>query len=1245
MKTNHNRSRHPAHRGWFQKLGPKSKAFIAGLLVALVTSPAVSVEISQEPLAVGGNVPGNLALIPSVEFPTILSQANIGPYDVAREYMGYFDPNKCYLYVYSANEPDRFFKPVALAAVHTCADTTSWSGNFMNWAATQTIDPFRIALTGGNRVKDTATETWLQKARFDRSALSYYPDREITDTVQASGASPVSGTWGGLMVRINNLDHQMYFTRSATGTAILDSAESNQVAANVPRVRAYDPTNVDHLLAGKAKVGNVAQDDPYVYAVSIRVQVCVAGLLEPNCKQYSQGAKPEGLIQQYQAKLRYSIFGYLNDSDPARDGGVLRANQKYVGPLVYPPNAVPTTNAQAEWDPTTGVLIRNPDSGAAAATNSAMGISTIADSGVINYLNKFGEMTTKQHKSYDPVSELYYTAVRYFKNQAVVPEYNTVSGTADERYALADGFPVVTDWQDPIQFQCQSNVTLGIGDVYTHRDKNLPSVIGTSSANEPSKPALVAADATVDVVAATQKVAELEGITISNTDFTGRSNSAYIAGLAYDSHTKDIRPDVAGQPATTGKQTLSTFWVDVRENQKLENKAQNQYWLATKYGGFTVPPGFDPYTRTAPLSNSWWWTTGETLANSNGDPRPDNFYVASEADKMVLNLTRAFRKIIADIKGSGGSFAANTTSLETGAAVYQAQYYANSWKGELSSFAVDPATGAITASPTWQASDKFPVWTSRNIQVNAAGTLKPFIYSNLTPSQQTLLGSQAVVDYLRGDRSNEEPNGALRTRQGVLGDIINSQPVYVGKPSDRLYIGATFTGASTYDAYVTAQQARTPVVYVGANDGMLHGFNATTGVETVAFVPNAVFANLKSYTQPNYDHRYFVDGELTVADVYMGGAWKTVLVGTLGRGGRGMFALDVTDPLSVKLLWEKDSVSVPSLGNNLGKPIIAQVANGDWRVLLGNGPNSTTGSAQLVMVAISGGGVTTIDTGVGSDNGLTGVQAWDANKDGFTETAYAGDLKGNMWKIGPLLSGPTSKKVFVAKDSSGNAQPITAAPLVGRRPGTDETWVFFGTGKFLSDADLADKSVQTWYGIIDGGTGPLVQRSILAEQPLTTYIARVISEGTAADLAGKSGWYINLVSPSQAPTGERMVLPNQFQGFTLIGTSRIPDPSDPCKPAGRGFIMAIDPFTGARLQTGFFDVNGDGKVDVADSVTVNGEVVPVSGIGYKNSAPSNPTFVGDVMQVSLDDASKSSTKTYSAVMKVTRVAWRELLGD
>jgi type IV pilus assembly protein PilY1 len=1206
------------------------------VVAGAASGQAANTAVAQSPLTVAGNVPGNLLLVPSVEYPTLDSMANLGNYDSTRAYTGYFDPGKCYLYSYNATETNRYFYPVATTTTRLCTGSSKqWSGNYLNWATTQTIDPFRKALTGGYRVKDTTTETWLEKARFDGSGGSnLFPNRRIPTTGNSSstvlGATPAN--WNDLTYRIYQLGNRMRFTRNG-------NLATDPVIAYDPSV--HTPNSID---ASK------------VYEVSVRVKVCDSSVgLESNCVQYTSGAKPEGLIQKYSEKIRYSVFGYLNDSTITRDGGVLRARQKFVGEFKLDPTTNRlVANTNREWDPSTGVMALNPDPADATATTTAVG-QTIANSGVMNYINKFGQMTTQNHKSYDPVSELYYAAIRYLKRQGNVPEYTSLTGTAAQRYNLADGFPVISNWEDPMQYSCQANALLGIGDVNTHRDKDLPG--STWTTDEPTRPALVTADATVNVNTATQKVAQLEGVAIP-TPFTGRENSAFMAGLAYDAHTKDLRSDLAD------KQTVSTYWVDVREAQVLEPKARNQYWLAAKYGGFDVPENFDPYTRTTALPTSLW-ASSETL--STGDLRPQNFYVASEADKMVDSLTRAFAKIALELPGAGTALASSSSQIEADTKVFQALFYNGTWRGDLRAYTVG-ANGGLTSLWTETAGQKLiarafggrPIYFYNPQGSGSAERYRLFLWANLGSNQQTALGSADVVNYLRGDRSKEQSqtNGTLRTRTGVLGDIVNSNPVYVGKPNAALYERASFTGASSYVEFARNQANRTAAVYVGANDGMLHGFNATTGDETYAFVPNAAILNgLATLSTPSYEHRYFVDGEIVVTDVYDTtgtGSWKTILVGTMGRGGPGVFAFDVTNPLDVKFLWEKSSTDISSLGKNIGRPVITQVANGDWRVILGNGHGTSAGSAQLVMINAITGAVTTADTGATGSNALSAVLARDTDGDRISDVAYAGDLRGNLWKFSNLRGTPSVSKVFEARDPSNNAQPITAAPLAGKDPTTGTVWVFFGTGRFLSVTDPNDRQVQTWYGVKDNSLttatrSNLVQREIIGESVKSGLTVRAIEEGSVGELTSQRGWYMDLVSPANGAEGERIVVPNHFLGAALIATTRIPKVTDICHPAGSGFVMAINPFTGARLDSTFFDVNRDGQFNGNDQMTVGGTSTGEGGtqavVTGVSTGESLNDFVatGQYMQFQSHTSAMDRLKFQVPATAAGRMSWREIV--
>lgn len=1191
------------------------------LSMAVVAPARAAVDIANAPLFTTSNVPGNLLFVPSVEWPTITSVASLGDYDVSRIYIGYFSAGKCYQYSYSATEANRHFYPVRNTADRTCTGANEWSGNFLNWAATQTIDPFRMVLTGGYRVRDTPTETWLEKANHTgQGGTGIYPNRRIpasgNNSTMLQGATPFSHNW--MRMRIQGLGNKMRFRLN-----------DDDVDASVT---AYNP--------GAAVLTTRA------YEVSIRVKVCdsaASGGVESNCRPYSQGWKPEGTIQQYWRNLRYGVFGYLNEGQTSRDGGVLRSRIKTVGPVI-PGGVVEANNPNKEWDPVTGVLVRNPNPADATDTSSAHGIS-ILDSGVINYLNKFGQMTSQNHKSYDPVSELYYAAIRYLKNQGNVAEYTNMTGTAVDRSNMADGFPVITNWGDPIQAWCQPNVILGIGDIYTWTDKNLPG--NGVMTNEPATPGAVSSDATVNVVTRTQDVATIEGIAI-NTPFTGRDNSAYMAGLAYDAHTRDIRPDLTG-----GKTTVSTYWVDVLEAQSLEGMERNQFALAAKYGGFRVPDGFDPDTHAGPLPDAWWHSNGETLtpfgsrgAGQAAFLRPDNFFTAGEADAMVLGLTQAFESIINEVESSSTSAATSAAILQTNTLLFVAGFRSGDWTGMLTANDIDQSSGALTGV-AWDAEAVLRVRlpSSRNFYTRASdtgsGTLSGIALNpttdwlSLSNAQRDALNrrpdgtidglGQSRINWLRGveggDPSFRSRTDSVTSEVRLLGDIVNSNPQFAGK-RDFGYSLLSGLGAS-YTTFRTTPgsdyQNRPDVIYVGANDGLLHAFRSTDGTEIFAYMPSELLlpesgntsARITTLMSTNYSHRYFMDGTVAVGDAHaaswVGGTsgWKTVLVGSMGSGGRTVFALDVTAPQNFgtgSVLWEfKD----PDLGYGVGQPTIARMRNGEWAAVFGNGYNSDNHRAMLFIVRLSDGQLLAkIDTGVGdavTSNGLATPKVTDwPGLDLSARYIYAGDLQGNMWRFDVSSIDPNQWDsaanrgvLFQALDSGGVPQSITARPEVALNPNDPNSlMVLFGTGSYFRNLDGGNNQVQSLYGIIDANGVAVTGRNQLVQQTITyqgiqTFgtETHTVREMSANAIGADKGWYLDLIYAGNA-MGERVISSPTFPSGQIQDRIRfstlIPDP-DPCGTGRTGFIMDIMLGSGGQASFPVFDLNNDGQFDAGDT--------------------------------------------------------------
>ncbi len=1010
-------------------------------------------DISQTPLFVGADVPGNLVFVPSVEWPTINSVANLEQtYTTTQAFVGYFDSDKCYVYNHDSDAEGLHFAPVGVSAGRRCTATGQWSGNFLNWAATQTVDPFRKVLTGGYRVVDTPTTTWLEKGHHDgQGGTGIYPNRTLSGTNLIEGATPFSTD--NLHIRIQGLGNQMRVNPGGTslGSGI-----------------AYDPA-IHPLMNDDAPPAPTNQ----AYDLAVRVSVCNSGLLESNCVSYSQGYKPEGVIQGARSRLRMSVFGYLNDSDPLRDGGVLRARQKFVSPSL--PDG--SNNPRREWDANTGVFIRNPDAADASATSTNFNVS-INDSGVINYINKFGQLRSGlsgyQHKNFDPVSELYYAAVRYIRGESNVGAWSSMAGAGtDTREQWADGFPVITDWQaeDPLLYACSVNVALGIGDIYTHRDKNLPG--STATGGEPTIPAPVAADDWINVVTATNRVGAMEGIgNIGNGgQFTGRSNSAFMAGLAYWANTMDMRPD------TSEKVTMSTHWVDVLEAQSLEGMARNQFALAAKYGGASVPDDFNPMTDS--LSLDWWHTNGETLtpfgARGVGQPafqRPDNFYIAGNAAQMVDSLNQAFGNIIAESSTVVTTVATTSTRLETDTIILEGGFESATWSGEVT------ARNPFDQSEVlWRASTGLQ-GERGNIYTYAGNTGQSFLSGNSLVTDLVVQGAAGqntgdLMRFLRGDRSNEDGINFRVRGDTVLGDIVNANIVFSGPSNEGWARLGEGPGVAYLDYIDGIKQNRGGWVFAGANDGMLHAFDATNGAEAFTYIPGRVLTKVGALADPDYTHQFFVDGGITVSDAFIDGQWRTMLVGTLGAGGRGVFALDVTNPASFgtpNVRWEFTDEDDSRLGFTFGKPVITRLANGTWVAMFGNGYASDAGGAHLFVVNLATGApIEVIDLDDSGGNGLSGPTVWmDQVSRTSARRAYAGDLKGNMWRVdfdesgGGLIPDGYENALF----SDPNQRPISVNPTLAASP-TGGLMVYFGTGKLVENADRFSNDLETFWAVRD----------------------------------------------------------------------------------------------------------------------------------------------------------------------------------
>ena len=657
------------------------------------------------------------------------------------------------------------------------------------------------------------------------------------------------------------------------------------------------------------------------------------------------------------------------------------------------------------------------------------------------------------------------------------------------------------------------------------------------------------------------------------------------------------------------------------------------------------------------------WPAVSSNSNNNAydlwhaalDSRGQFFSADSPADVQA-----AFNTIVNRIQGRVGSssaIAVNSTRLNSNTFIYQAQFNSSNWTGEVLAFSIG-SDGSIATTPSWQASaaGQIPAPASRTVFTwneglnSGVGGGTTFLWANLTTAEQTSLNTslENVVDgngslrvsFLRGDQSDEQSQsgGIFRIRANILGDIVDSNPQFVGAQNFGFDSNKGLTAAEygSYDTFLATKTGH-DMLYVGANDGMLHAINAKTGAEQFAYVPRAVYPNLSALSDPLYTHAFFVDGSPTSVDAFVSSAWKTLLVGTTGAGGHDVFLLDITNPFSEtvsNVLWDYDGVDStqagylepantsfsykssspdPDMGYTINEPTIVRMHDGNWYALFGNGYSSTNQQAALYLYNINTKVLYKYSTATGSStspNGMSSPSPVDYDGDRITDAIYAGDLLGNLWKLDVSGSTPSSWKfttyggsspapLFTAKDASGNVQPITDRPQAGL-DSSGRLMLFFGTGTYFLTGDNSVPStppVQSFYGIIDDkGNASTDQVKRTASTLLQQYIVTTTSilgntfrVSTANTMTSSDqGWFMDLVQYSGnvqgTAVGERVVSDAVLDLGRIVFPTLIPE-GNACQFGGESFLMEIDASSGAALPASPFDTNGDGLVNNQDMLT------------------------------------------------------------
>ncbi|WP_083953554.1 pilus assembly protein [Thauera butanivorans] len=821
------------------------------------------------------------------------------------------------------------------------------------------------------------------------------------------------------------------------------------------------------------------------------------------------------------------------------------------------------------------------------------------------------------------------------------------SGTTPLRPTLADVGRIFAGKlrDDPMQYSCQQNFALLTTDGYWNESK-------TTIGENPD-------------------IKKIDGTPMSNQDGSGTARPMYegpsasassLADVAKYYYDTDLRTPALDN--CTGSKGLEVCQNNVFTSAS-DNNSKQHMTTFTLGLGVNGTLNYQPDYKTAPSGDFHDIRTG--LKNwpvpSNNHPTGiddlwhaavngrGTYFSAGDPQQLSDGLAGALQEIQAKT-GAGAAAAASTLNpVEGDNYFYVASYVSVKWTGNLEKREIDLNTGAASTIAVACAENVFAVDNSlqctgtmrsmvsatsdsRNIYMKgSSGSLVSFDYDNMTATQQAYFGTSVVsglgqwsllsteqkanavdanlVNYLRGQTAYE--GSIFRERETVLGDLIESAPFYIAKP----YFNYHDKG---YAEFKTSLADRAGTVYVGGNDGMLHAFDAADLTERWAYVPSMVMQNMWRLADKNYAtrHRYFVNASPVVydicsanCDIEASAVWRSILISGLNGGGKGYFALDVTDPASPSLMWE---FTHNDLGYSFGNPVVTKLENGTWVVIFASGYNNSGEGKLFVLNAATGAVIRIIGTGVGSAgaaSGLAKIKAWadDLNHDNTAGYTYGGDLLGNVWRFdinhGASAENPLRLAQLYADDEGTKPQPITTAPELGEIGHV--RMVYVATGKYLEFADVnVDNAItQSVYAIKDDDVTSTLDnpRTVLVEQILTESedgTERSSTAPSAVNLSTDRGWYVDL------PTAGELahVDPQLVRGLLLV-PSTVPAVSA-CEPGGYSWMNAFNYKTGIadnsiRIHSPIVGVNVveiDGELVVSVVTADNPTPMPVPGFDF-----------------------------------------------
>lgn len=834
---------------------------------------------------------------------------------------------------------------------------------------------------------------------------------------------------------------------------------------------------------------------------------------------------------------------------------------------------------------------------------------------------------------------------------------------------------LLTGSSDPVQYSCQQNFALLATDGYWNGDAGY-KIDGSSA------------------------IGNQDGGTTARPMFDGLDSSNSLADVAMYYYKTDLRADGAtgalGNGIDVGKNNVPGSRADIQLQQHMTTftlglglNGTLQYSANYLSGGSADYNAILQGTKNWPIAVADSPTAIDDLWHAAVNGR-GTYFSAQNSNALVTGLSKALAGVSAR---TGAAASAATSTLEPVAGdnqLFVALYRTVKWDGDLQAKTIDPTTGEVSDAIVWSgqaqldqkvaaASDTRTIYTYDS---GATSKLKTFSWAALSNDEKAYFknkcadnllsqcpdladdaartkvdAGETLVNFLRGQSGSEDQTGntdlLYRDREHVLGDMVGAQPVYVKKPTFP-YLDENY--ASFRDV---TQANRAATVYAAANDGMLHAFDATTGVERWAYIPPMVLPNLYKLADKNYasKHQYYVDGSPSVGDICpnaptstcQASEWKTILVGGLNKGGKGYYALDITNPGSPKALWNFTDADDEDMGLSYGNPIITKRADGTWVVALTSGYNNTSGDGKghlYLLNANTGRLLLKLDTTAGSSgspSGLAKINGWvDTLNDNTVKRFYGGDLLGNVWRFDTdnlVLPDGAEATLLAQVGNVGTVgiQPITTRPLLSEIEGGGNRYavVTVGTGRYLGDSDRNDKTQQSIYAIkdklTDTGYGRLRLDDTFVQQTLTTNDAG--TERAASDNAvnwiTNSGWYVDL-NPNNESPGERINVDMQQQLGVLAAAGNVPE-NNACTVGGYAWLYFFDFRTGS-----FIDADGTAGQRLAGNSLVAGLRI------LKLDNGKTTTLVTDTSGKSTP---QSNPESGSGGEVARRISWQELIVD